>query len=125
MDMDRIDSLGRIFHEPSRMAIVSVLCASRGGMTFTELRDRCGLTDGNLNRHVKMLEDDGVVRCVKAFVDAKPRTTVKLTASGTKRFKAYLDALTDVLTQAKNAVAVSAKTVAAWDGAGGLQGTAT
>ena len=104
MDMDRIDSLGRVFHEPSRMAIVSVLCASRGGMTFTELRDRCGLTDGNLNRHVKALETDGVVRCMKAFVDAKPRTTVKLTASGIKRFKAYLDTLTEVLTQAKCAL---------------------
>ena len=104
MDMDRIDLLGRIFHEPSRMAIVSVLCASRGGMTFTELRDRCGLTDGNLNRHVKALEEEGVVRCAKAFVDAKPRTTVKLTASGTKRFKAYLDALTEVLAQAKGAL---------------------
>ena len=109
MEMESIDALERVFHEPSRMAIVSVLCASRGGMTFTELRDRCGLTDGNLNRHVKMLETDGIVRCVKAFVDAKPRTTVKLTASGTKRFKAYLDALETVLKQATQAIRQESK----------------
>ena len=109
VEMESIDALERVFHEPSRMAIVSVLCASRGGMTFTELRDRCGLTDGNLSRHVKMLEEEGIVRCVKAFVDAKPRTTVKLTASGTKRFKAYLDALETVLKQATYAIRQESK----------------
>lgn len=48
-----MDAIERVFHEPNRMSILSVLCASRGGMPFTELRDRCGLTDDNLNRHVK------------------------------------------------------------------------
>ena len=109
VEMESIDALERVFHEPSRMAIVSVLCASRGGMTFTELRDRCGLTDGNLSRHVKMLEEEGIVRCLKTFVDAKPRTTVKLTASGTKRFKAYLDALEMVLKQATHAIRQESK----------------
>ncbi len=100
-----MDAIERVFHEPNRMAILSVLCASRGGMPFTELRDRCGLTDGNLNRHVKTLEKEGIVRCTKAFVNNKPRTTVMLTASGTQRFQAYLDTLTAVLKQAKTALA--------------------
>jgi DNA-binding MarR family transcriptional regulator len=102
--MNSADSLERIFHEPNRMAILSVLCAARGGLPFTELRDRCGLTDGNLNRHVKTLEEAGIVRCTKAFVDGKPRTTVTLTASGARRFQAYLDELTEVLKQAKSAM---------------------
>lgn len=101
---DPFDALGKVFHEPSRMAILSVLCTSREGMTFTELRDRCGLTDGNLNRHIKTLEEAGIVRCKKAFVNDKPRTTVMLTSSGAKRFQAYLDALTVVLKQAKSAM---------------------
>jgi len=99
-----MDAIERVFHEPSRMAILSVLCASSGGVPFTELRDRCGLTDGNLNRHVKTLEEEGIVRCTKAFVNNKPRTTVILTASGTQRFQAYLDTLTVVLKQAKAAL---------------------
>ena len=98
------DALEKVFHEPNRMAILSVLCASREGMPFTELRDRCGLTDGNLNRHIRTLEEEGVVRCTKAFVNDKPRTTVILTASGAKRFQVYLDALTEVLKQAKSAL---------------------
>lgn len=106
-----MDALERVFHEPNRMAILSVLCGERAGIPFTELRDRCGLTDGNLNRHVKTLEEEGIVRCTKAFVNNKPRTTVMLTASGTKRFQAYLDTLTAVLKQAKTAMAAEKKTV--------------
>ena len=46
------EALERIFHEPSRMAIMSALCAADGGLTFNELKERCALTDGNLNRHL-------------------------------------------------------------------------
>lgn len=111
MEKNAIHSLERAFHEPNRMAILSVLCAARGGIPFTELRDRCGLTDGNLSRHVKTLEEEGVVRCEKAFIQDKPRTTVFLTAPGAKRFQAYLDALTAVLKQAKAAMAAEKKPV--------------
>jgi DNA-binding MarR family transcriptional regulator len=98
------DALERVFHEPNRMAILSVLCAAREGVPFTELRDRCGLTDGNLSRHIRTLEEEGVVRCAKAFVGGKPRTTVSLTPSGLRRFQTYLDALSAVLKQAKSAL---------------------
>jgi len=96
-------SLERLFHEPNRLAILSTLCAARDGLTFTELRDACRLTDGNLNRHLKALEEGGVVRIRKAFVDAKPRTTVSLTRDGLTRFSLYLDALAAVLQDAKRA----------------------
>jgi DNA-binding MarR family transcriptional regulator len=99
-----METIERVFHEPSRMAILSVLCVARGGMPFTELRDRCGLTDGNLSRHVKTLEEEGIVRCTKVFVNNKPRTTVMLTSSGIKRFQAYLDTLGEVLKRAKSAM---------------------
>ena len=108
---DPYDALDRVFHEPSRLAIVSALCAADEGVAFTELRDACRLTDGNLNRHVKTLEGEGIVRCTKAFVNNKPRTTVMLTASGTQRFQAYLDTLTAVLKQAKTAMAAEKKTM--------------
>lgn len=96
-------SLERLFHEPSRLAILSVLCAARDGLSFTELRDACRLTDGNLSRHLKALEEDGVIKIRKAFVDDKPRTTVALTRDGLARFSLYLDALSFVLQDAKRA----------------------
>lgn len=109
MNIKNFEALERVFHEPSRMAILSVLCTSRNGMSFPELRDRSGLTDGNLNRHIKTLEGEAVVRCTKSFVNDKPRTTVILTSSGMKRFQAYLDALAAVLKQTKAALSSEAQ----------------
>ena len=99
------EALERIFHEPNRLAILSALCAVRGGLTFNELKEQCHLTDGNLNRHLKVLEDEGVVRIEKKFVGVKPRTTVHITRAGLARFQEYLTALEDVLQKARKAVA--------------------
>ncbi len=98
------DALERIFHEPNRLAIMSVLCAEDKGLSFNELKGECNLTDGNLNRHLKVLEDAGVVRIDKKFVDAKPRTTVLITRKGLDRFNEYLSALSEVLEKAKKAI---------------------
>ena len=101
--LDPNSALERLFHEPSRLAILSALCAAGDGIPFTELRDACHLTDGNLNRHLKVLEEAGVIRIRKAFVDEKPRTTVSLTREGLTRFSLYLDTLASVLQDARRA----------------------
>ena len=89
-----------IFHEPNRLAILSSLCQSSDGRTFNELKDECGLTDGNLSRHIKALEDARVVRIRKSFVNSKPQTTVFLTDRGREKFVEYLQALEEVLVKA-------------------------
>jgi DNA-binding PadR family transcriptional regulator len=61
------------------------------------------LTDGNLNRHLKTLEEEGIVRVQKAFVNDKPRTTVSLTRGGLARFNQYLEKLEVVLQDARRA----------------------
>lgn len=99
------DALERLFHEPHRLAVLSALCAADKGLTFTELKTVCDLTDGNLNRHLKALADAGVVAIHKAFVDLKPRTTVTLTARGLARFQDYVDALERTLHRAQRALA--------------------
>ncbi len=99
------DAPDRIFHEPNRLAIMSALCAAGDGLPFTELRDTCRLTDGNLNRHLKMLEDAGAVRLEKKFVASKPRTTVFVTRRGIDQFNDYLVALSDLLNKARRAMA--------------------
>ena len=93
-------ALERLFHEPNRLAILSALCAAQDGLCFTELRDACRLTDGNLNRHLKTLDEEGIIRVHKAFVDAKPRTTIALTRGGLARFNQYLENLAVVLQEA-------------------------
>jgi len=99
------EALGKIFHEPSRLAIMSALCAAPGGLTFNDLKAACKLTDGNLSRHLAVLEEAGAVRVKKAFVGVKPRTTVFITDVGLDRFNDYLTALEEVLEQARGAQA--------------------
>jgi len=98
------DALEKIFHEPNRLAIMSAVCASDRGLSFNELKETCNLTDGNLNRHLKVLEDAKAVRIEKKFVEVKPRTTVIITGTGLDRFNEYLAALSEVLKKAINAL---------------------
>ena len=49
--------LERIFHEPGRLTIMSDLLGAPKGLTFTELKKNSNLTDGNLSRHLKVLEE--------------------------------------------------------------------
>jgi DNA-binding MarR family transcriptional regulator len=94
----------RVFHEPHRLAIMSVLCAAERGRAFSDLRDECGLTDGNLNRHLKVLEDAGAVRISKAFVKSKPCTTLRISPKGLTMFSEYLDSLAVVLETARESL---------------------
>ncbi len=103
------DALERIFHEPSRLAIMSELCSTRKGMSFSDLKTACGLTDGNLNRHLKVLQEAGVVKVTKKFVGVKPLTTVALSNKGVKRFSEYLEALNAVLQHAQRSMAPEQK----------------
>lgn len=98
------ESLEKIFHEPNRLAIVSALCGTEKGLAFNEVKDVCGLTDGNLNRHLKVLEDAGIVKIKKEFVGTKPRTTVFVSGRGLDKFNEYLGALSEVLEKARKAL---------------------
>ncbi len=98
------DALEKIFHEPNRLSIMSAVCAAEEGMSFGELKAACSLTDGNLNRHLKVLQEAGAVALQKTFVDSKPRTTILLSQKGLERFEEYLGALTKVLRAAKRAI---------------------
>lgn len=98
-------TLSRVMHEPNRLALMSVLAAAVDGLTFSELKEACDLTDGNLNRHLKALEDDGIVSQRKdAAKGGRPRTTVTLTPNGRRRFVKYLENLEGVLQQAAAAL---------------------
>jgi DNA-binding transcriptional ArsR family regulator len=98
-------ALSRVLHEPNRLAIISALAAAVDGLSFSELKEACDLTDGNLNRHLKALEEDDIIAQHKDTPEGKrPRTTVTLTPEGRKRFVKYLATLEEVLAQAAASV---------------------
>ena len=102
-------ALKTLFHEPNRLAIMSALSQTIDGLTFNDLKRECDLTDGNLSRHLKALEEVGAIHIEKTFVDAKPRTTVFLSDAGRKSFVEYLQALEEVLQKAAESVAAVEK----------------
>jgi predicted ArsR family transcriptional regulator len=85
--------LDRVFHERGRLAICSTLVAHPGGVSFTQVQDACALTDGNLNRHLHALAEDGIVVTERRTGAGRPQTIVRITPAGRDRFLAYIDAL--------------------------------
>jgi DNA-binding MarR family transcriptional regulator len=82
--------LDRLIHERTRLAIVSAL-AVNPSLSFTELKQLLGASDGNLSVHARKLEDAGHIVCTKSFSDRVPKTEYRLTASGRRALERYLD----------------------------------
>jgi predicted ArsR family transcriptional regulator len=66
-------------------------------MRFTDLQDACGLTDGNLNRHLHALAEVGIVVSERVRGSGRPVTIVRITPEGRARFLAYIDELEAVV----------------------------
>jgi DNA-binding transcriptional ArsR family regulator len=82
----------RLLHERVRLAMVSAL-AAQPALTFVELKELLGTTDGNLSVHARKLEEAGYVVCSKAFAGRVPRTEYRLTADGRRSLERYVDHL--------------------------------
>ncbi|MFT5125754.1 MAG: DNA-binding HxlR family transcriptional regulator [Kiritimatiellia bacterium] len=98
-------ALQKLFHEPARLSITSALCQDDDGKAFADLKKSCNLTDGNLNRHLKVLEEAGAVILVKKTEKgSRPQTRAILTDRGREGFMSYLQVLERVLKQAAEAL---------------------
>ena len=92
--------LDRVIHEKARLGIMTSLLARPGGLAFTDLKQLCDLTDGNLNRHLDVLQEAGLVEIRKEHGRGRAKTTCRLTAVGRKRFLEYLAELERVVAEA-------------------------
>lgn len=99
------DGLDRVLHEKARLGILTALATRPGGLLFPELASLCSLTDGNLNRHLDVLAQAGLVAVTKEGQGRASRTTVRLTPTGRQRFREYLAHLEQVLRDAAVEVA--------------------
>ena len=82
--------LDDLIHGRIRLGAVAYLASVESAL-FTELRDKVGVTDGNLSAHLRKLEEAGYVRVGKSFVNRKPQTRLSLTARGRKAWTHWLD----------------------------------
>jgi len=92
--------LDRVIHEKARLGILTSLVTQPDGILFTELKEMCALTDGNLNRHLKVLQEAGLVEVWKGHHRQRPQTLCRLTPAGKHRFVDYLAVLEQVVADA-------------------------
>lgn len=98
------DGLDRVIHEHARLSVLTSLVTHAQGLTFSELKQLCALTDGNLSRHLQVLEEAGLVTIFKGVEHNRPLTLCRITTQGRKRYIDYLTVLERVLTDADAAV---------------------
>ena len=98
------EGLDRVIHERARLAVLTSLVAHPAGLVFGELRRLCGLSDGNLSRHLQVLVEAGFVEVTKSFEQNKPQTRCRITDVGRARYLDYLAVLEQVVRDAAAAV---------------------
>lgn len=95
--------LDRVIHERARLSVLTSLIAHPKGLTFNDLKQLCALTDGNLSRHLRVLEKANLVEIVKGQERNRPLTVCRITPSGRKRYLEYLSTLEQVVRDAEKA----------------------
>ena len=91
------EGLERVLHEKARLGIMTSLMTHPEGLLFNELKQLCSLSDGNLSRHLEVLSEATLVEIWKGYEKKKPRTLVRLSPGGRKRFLEYLAELERVI----------------------------
>jgi DNA-binding transcriptional ArsR family regulator len=98
------EGLDRVLHERARLGILTSLVARPKGVVFGDLKQLCGLTDGNLSRHLGVLGEEDIVELVKSFPKNRPQTLCRITPRGRRRYLEYLSVLEQVVRDAGEAV---------------------
>jgi DNA-binding MarR family transcriptional regulator len=95
------EGLDRVMHEKARLGIMASLAAHERGLLFNDLKRLCALTDGNLNRHLAVLAEAGLVEIWKGTSGHRPQTLCQLTCEGRQRFAEYICVLEKVVADAQ------------------------
>jgi len=102
------DGLDRVIHEKARLSVLTSLAAHPKGLVFGSLKQMCGLTDGNLSRHLSVLEEAGLIAIEKGYDHNRPQTVCRITAQGRQRYLDYLKVLEQVVRDAASAAKAGA-----------------
>ena len=95
--------LDRVIHERARLSLLTSLVTHPKGLSFNELKQYCALTDGNLNRHLQVLEEAKLVTVAKRHDNNRPQTLCKITPLGRRRYLEYLEVLEQVIVDGSRA----------------------
>jgi DNA-binding transcriptional ArsR family regulator len=88
----RPPELDRLLSDPTRLAIISVLCAAEW-CDFAFLRDAVSLSDSALSKQLATLRKEDYVEQQRTYLGRVPKTTVRATDEGRHRFIGHVEAL--------------------------------
>jgi DNA-binding MarR family transcriptional regulator len=96
------NGLERTIHEKARLGLLTSLVSHPKGLSFVDLKRLCDLTDGNLSRHIKVLQDAGLVTVEKGYEKNRPHTHCMITTEGQRQFFDYVAILEKIVKDATN-----------------------
>jgi DNA-binding MarR family transcriptional regulator len=85
----------RVFQSQPRFSIMYLLFLKRK-IGFIELKQLLGLTPGNLDHHIKKLEETSLVRS-RRMLSWRPLVIIEITPSGADTFREYIVKLKGLL----------------------------
>ncbi|MFJ2021661.1 transcriptional regulator [Streptomyces nodosus] len=85
-------SLDDTVHQRVRLGILTI-AKEADRVEFGFLKKRLAVTDGNLSRHLKVLEESKLIALEKGYSGRRPRTWIALTRNGAQALDAELRAL--------------------------------
>lgn len=88
--------LNEVVHQRTRLGLLAVLGEVRKA-DFRFLKQTLELSDGNLSRHLQVLEQAGLVKIDKVFEGKRPRTWVSITKQGRSAFDKEMASLRALL----------------------------
>jgi DNA-binding MarR family transcriptional regulator len=109
------DGLDRVIHERARLGVLTSLIAYPKGLRFADLKQLCALTDGNLSRHLQVLQTARLVEISKGFEHNRPQTVCRITVKGRKRYLEYVAVLEQVIVDAAAALKAQTQPASAQD----------
>lgn len=91
-----IGRIDEVIHGRLRLGVMTYLSDAEVA-DFTELKAALEATQGNLSVHLRKLEEAGFVTIEKSFLGRKPLTRVRITRAGRTAFRAYVQAIAELL----------------------------
>jgi len=83
-------------HQRVRLGILALL-SNVTRADFTRLREALATTDGNLGRHLRVLEEADLIKISKVIEGRRPRTWVQISKKGRSALRSEIDALKEIV----------------------------
>ena len=99
--MSNLPELDPVFHQTVRTRLAVLL--SIEPLSFSQLKSKLGITDGNLDAHLRKLSSAGYLHS-QMVLKGRPHTIYQLSDSGNEAFHHYITAVGILVDQSRSSL---------------------